>query len=64
MRRSAPLIVGCVLVSSCYVGSWPANFKKAGGTLTLSAGASAVDVIKMRWEGTNWREVSRALNLS
>jgi parallel beta-helix repeat protein len=44
--------------------SWPSNFKKAGGTLTLSTGANAVDVIKMVWDGTNWREVSRALNQS
>lgn len=44
--------------------TWPSNFKKAGGTLTLSVGASAVDIVKMRWDGTNWREVSRSLNLS
>lgn len=44
--------------------TWPSNFKKAGGTLTLSTGAGAVDVIKMRFDGTNWREVSRSLNLS
>lgn len=44
--------------------TWPSNFKKAGGTLTLSTGASAVDVIEMVHDGTNWREVSRALNLS
>lgn len=44
--------------------TWPSNFKKAGGTLVLSPGTNAVDVIKMRWDGTNWNEVSRALNLS
>jgi hypothetical protein len=44
--------------------SWPANFKKAGGSLTLSTGAGAVDVIDAVWDGTNWNEVSRALNLS
>jgi hypothetical protein len=44
--------------------TWPSNFKKAGGSMTLSTGANAVDVIKMVWDGTNWREVSRALNQS
>lgn len=44
--------------------TWPSNFKKAGGTLTLSTAASAVDIIEMVWDGTNWREVSRSLNLS
>ncbi len=44
--------------------TWPSNFKKAGGTLTLSTAASAVDVIKMKYDGSNWREVSRALNQS
>lgn len=44
--------------------TWPAAFKKAGGTLTLSTGAAAIDIINMRWDGTNWVEISRALNLS
>lgn len=44
--------------------TWPSNFKKAGGSLTLSTGASAVDMITMQWDGTNWNEVSRALNVS
>lgn len=44
--------------------TWPANFKKAGGSLTLSTAAGAVDVIKAAWDGTNWVEVSRALNVS
>jgi len=44
--------------------TWPSNFKKAGGALTLSTGVSAIDVIQMRWDGTNWVEVSRAINLS
>jgi len=44
--------------------TWPSNFKKAGGALTLSTGVSAIDVIQMRWDGTNWVEVSRALNIS
>jgi parallel beta-helix repeat protein len=41
--------------------TWPSNFKKAGGSLTLSTAAGAKDVITMRWDGTNWVEVSRAL---
>jgi hypothetical protein len=44
--------------------SWPSNFKKAGGSLVLSTAANAVDVITMRWDGTNWREVSRSMGLS
>lgn len=43
---------------------WPSNFKKAGGTLTLSTGVGAVDHILVRWNGTNWLEVSRNLNVS
>lgn len=42
--------------------TWPSNFKKAGGTLTLSTTAGAVDQIVMRYNGTNWLEVSRSLN--
>jgi hypothetical protein len=41
-------------------GSPTSNFKKAGGSLTLSTGAGAVDQIRARWDGTNWVEVSRA----
>lgn len=44
--------------------TWPGNFKKVGGALTLSTGANAVDVIQMAWDGTNWNEVSRSLNIS
>lgn len=44
--------------------TWPSNFKKAGGTLTLSTPAASVDQIAMRFDGTNWREESRALNQS
>lgn len=47
-----------------WAATWPSNFKKAGGTLTLSTAAGAVDVIEMSWDGTNWREVSRSLALS
>lgn len=44
--------------------TWPSNFKKAGGSLTLSTGVGAVDVIATRWDGTYWREKSRSLNQS
>lgn len=44
--------------------TWPANFKKAGGTLTLTTTAGATDTIKMVYDGTNWAEVSRSLNVS
>lgn len=44
--------------------TWPSKFKKAGGSLTLSTSAAAVDVITMQWDGTNWNEVSRALDVS
>jgi hypothetical protein len=44
--------------------TWPSNFKKAGGSLTLSTAAGAKDLITARWDGTNWVEVSRALNVS
>ena len=41
--------------------TWPTNAKLAGGILTLSVTANAVDVVRLAWDGTNWREVSRAL---
>lgn len=44
--------------------TWPSNFKKAGGTLLLSTPASAVDTIMAVYDGTNWNEVSREMNLS
>jgi parallel beta-helix repeat protein len=44
--------------------TWPSNFKKAGGTLTLSTAAGAVDVIEAEWDGSNWREVSRSMGLA
>lgn len=43
--------------------SWPSNFKKAGGALTLSIGANAIDVVRRRWDGTNWIEMGRSLNI-
>jgi hypothetical protein len=41
--------------------TWPTNVKLAGGTLTLSVAANAVNVIRLAWDGTHWCEVSRAL---
>jgi hypothetical protein len=41
--------------------NWPTNVKLAGGTLTLSVTANAVDVVRLAWDGTHWCEVSRAL---
>jgi hypothetical protein len=41
--------------------SWSSNAKFAQGGLTLSTAANAVDVITFIWDGTNWREQSRAL---
>jgi hypothetical protein len=41
--------------------TWPTNAKLAGGILTLSVTANAVDVVRLVWDGMNWREVSRAL---
>lgn len=67
---TAPGFIGqqLVLILSQSAGgntvTWPATFKKAGGALALSAGAAAVDLISMVWDGTNWNEKSRALNLS
>ena len=40
--------------------TWPTNVKLAGGTLTLSVTANAVDVVRLVWDGTNWRSISRA----
>jgi len=44
--------------------TWPANFKKANGALTLSTAANAIDTIDLRWDGVNWVEQSRSLNAS
>ena len=44
------------------VTSWPSNMKWAGGTApTLSTAANAVDVFCFMYDGTNWRELSRAV---
>lgn len=43
--------------------TWPGNFKKSGGTLVLSTAPNAIDVVTMRWNGTNWIEVNRSLSV-
>lgn len=42
--------------------TWPAAVKFAGGSLTLTTTATKTDVVKMLYDGTNYRETSRALN--
>jgi hypothetical protein len=44
--------------------TWPANFKKAGGTLTLSTGANTIDTIRCQWDGVNWLERFRLMGLA
>jgi hypothetical protein len=41
--------------------TWPSNAKFGlGGTYVLTTTAAALDAITFVWDGTNWREVSRA----
>lgn len=43
---------------------WPSNFKFAGGTApSLSATASTRDIFRFRYDGTNWHEVSRSMDV-
>lgn len=45
--------------------TWPSTVKWAGGSApTLSTGASAYDYIKLFYDGTNYYELGRTLNLS
>jgi parallel beta-helix repeat protein len=41
--------------------TWPSNFKQASGGLALSSAPNAVDMVTLRWDGTNWREVARSM---
>jgi len=41
-----------------------ATTKAAGGTVSLTATAAARDLLTFEWDGVNWVEVSRALNVS
>lgn len=42
--------------------AWPTNVKLAGGAVALSS-ANKRDSITLRYDGTNWYEIARALNL-
>lgn len=42
--------------------AWPANVKLAGGSVTLS-GANKRDVLTFYYDGANWYETGRSLNM-
>lgn len=42
----------------------PSNLKVAGGSFSLTTTASAVDIINASWNGTNYMETGRAMDLS
>jgi len=44
--------------------SKPSNAKLVGGAFSPSAGAGAIDTWHLQWDGTNWNEIGRALNIS
>jgi len=44
--------------------SKPSNVKLVGGAFSPTATAAAVDSWTLVWDGTNWRETSRSLNMS
>lgn len=50
--------------SGSHTVSKPSNAVLVGGAFSPSAGASAVDMWTFIWDGTNWNEQSRSLNLS
>jgi hypothetical protein len=41
----------------------PANVKLAGGTITLTTTVGKADAITLRYDGSNWYEISRSQNL-
>lgn len=43
--------------------SWPANVKLAGGAFTLTVTASRCDSLTVLYDGSNWYETSRAINM-
>lgn len=43
--------------------AWPANVKLAGGSITLTVTAAKTDVVNLFYDGTNWIETGRALNI-
>lgn len=42
--------------------TWPGNVKLRQGGFTLSTAAAAVDSITLRWDGTNWYEITRGMD--
>lgn len=44
--------------------SKPSNVKLVGGAFSPTATASATDQWELEWDGTNWNEVARSLNVS
>lgn len=50
--------------ASVYTITWNAVFKKAAGAFANTNTANATDTIEFRWDGANWVEIARALNLS
>lgn len=47
-----------------YTFAAAATTKLAGGSVTLTETVGAVDILRFRFDGTNWLEVSRSLNVS
>lgn len=47
-----------------YTYTKTATTKLAGGAVTLTAAVGSVDILKFRWDGTNWNEVNRSLDIS
>ena len=48
------------IVTGGFTQTWPSNLKLAGGSCAMTGTSS----LTMRWDGTNWRETSRAPNQS
>lgn len=44
--------------------SKPSNVKLVGGAFSPSSASNAVDSWTLQWDNTNWREISRSLNMS
>lgn len=44
--------------------TWPTNFKFAGGSApTLTITANSRDIFRFRYDGTNWHEISRSMDV-
>ncbi len=50
--------------ANVYAITWNAIFKKAAGAFANTNAANAVDTISYQFDGTNWNEIGRALNVS